>query len=487
MSLYRFLLALAGLIFSLKSFETLVFTSHGDALYYHLPFGFYVYEFGMNWTLTELCGALMTGLFDHLYIITVNIMPERWQGQLLSQFAHYFFSMGLGSIILFYHFRENKMIAALASLSLLTLSSGASYFFYAKNDGPLALAVLIAAIFICYPKNKTHPLIIGLLLGLLPLIKLSGLFATIPLSLIYAFDQRKKPPHILLAATVAFTVWSPLLWRNWYYSGTPFFPGLLSLFPGEVSEAIIETYASYVAKEITVSSFFKALQIIFMPKLIIALGLLFVTKESLHRHLRLFICALSYAGIYLLINGGVTSYRFFFPVMFLMTAFVFHLMKDHPKLKLAPKAVWIILLMIILADSKIDNTIKKVKRLPQQMSALINDPDAFIYEKSTNAQIWQPLQGETQKFRVITDGYNEVFYAPTTARLHCVECNNQAAFLWRCDQDGDLEKLQSYEYAILQEHHLHKAQSNPCYQQITQSLVLKKVPSFNTSYILYKL
>lgn len=441
----------------------------------------------MDWTLRELCGALMTGLFDHLYIVTVNIMPERWQGQLLSQFTHYFFSLGLGSLVLLYHFRDRKIIAYLSALSLLTLSSGASYFFYAKNDGPLALAVLVAALVICYPHQKSHPLVVGLLLGLLPLIKLSGLFATIPLALIYVFDQRKNPLSIITAAITAFIVWSPLLIRNWSYIGTPFFPGLLSVFPGDASEAIIATYAQYVAKELSFSSFLKILQIVFMSKIIILLGLVFITKESFLKHKRLLITVMSYTCIYLVINGGVTSYRFFFPVMFLMTAYVFHLMRDHAKLAHPPKMAWIILLIIILADSKIDNTIKKIQRLPSQMSALISDPETFIDQKSTNAQIWQPLRDLNQETRVITDGYNEVYYAPPFVRLHCVECNSQASFLWRCDRPDDLLKLQQYDYVILQEQHLSKASVNPCYQYIQEQALVKKIASFNTNYLLYKL
>ncbi|MEI8347050.1 MAG: hypothetical protein WCG27_06265 [Pseudomonadota bacterium] len=68
----------------------------------------------------------------------------------------------------------------------------------------------------------------------------------------------------------------------------------------------------------------------------------------------------------------------------------------------------------------------------------------------------------SSKFYVLTDEWNEFYFAPNNVRLHSMENNLQAAFLPTC-QDNDVDKLRVYQMAILT-----RAFNNACTNKIRE-------------------
>ena len=76
----------------------------------------------------------------------------------------------------------------MGAILILTMARSADFYLYAKNDGALAAAALIAAYFII-EKKELSPIKVGLLLGLLPAIKMNGIFISIPLGTIFILQK----------------------------------------------------------------------------------------------------------------------------------------------------------------------------------------------------------------------------------------------------------------------------------------------------------
>ena len=453
-------------VFLIRALESFVFFAHGDALYYHLPHARLIFERGFDWTYLNLCGAITTGLFDYIYLLSVGLSPNLWMGQLTSQLLHYLASIALSAGFVYYYFKEDRKFASVAGLGMLTISLGASFFYFAKNDGALASVALITAGYFSRQKSNTNPLIAGLLLGLMPAIKMNGLFATMPLALIYCWDQRNKPLNIIWAGITAFAIWSPFLWRNYHYYGNPFFPGLIDLFPGKISEPIKENYKSFMQNPLNMNAFVMLLKIFFMPKLVVLGAFLLIQKTTFKKHWRIIVTTVANFVLYAVMNGGYPDYRFLFPVMFLNVFLFFLLLRDHPIYARKRMLILWLVFVAVLVDSKIDKSVKRVRTLGDQFHALQTEPDEYIKVKSMSTRVWETMPYQDE-LKILSDGFIEVYYAPPKTTLHCTLCNNEAAFLASCNKEGQLEELKQYNYAILMKSKMGANSNNPCYQEIT--------------------
>lgn len=478
-----FLAVLTLLVAILKHFESLTFFSHSDPLFYHLPLARYWLLWGLDETYRNLCNGLVTGYFDHLYLLTVGLSPTLWMGQLSSQFLHTLCSLGLGAAITYYYFRDRPILAHSSAIAILTIAGGATYFLYAKNDGVLASVGLLSAIVIFDSKHKSNPIIVGLLLGLLPAIKMNGLFLTIPMALIFTFDQRKRPMNVVLSAIIAFGVWSPILLRNYYYIGNPFFPGLLNHFPGTSSEAMIETYTGFMSSSPSLSSTWENTKIYLLPKIFLITFPFIFSKAAALKNWRYLVTSLSFFFFYLLTNGGVVSYRFLFPVAFL-NIFVYFLFLSEKKS--LPRFWPYLLILIVLIDSKVDHSVKRLTKLPAQFQELHHDPKTFLNRETPNTQFWDHLP-QTDQVKIITDTFHETYYAPENILLHCNECSPQAGFLYTCESETDIEQLKQYNYAILLTSKIRRNKDNPCYQHILEANPIHEVPYYGEVYRLYEI
>ena len=460
--------------------EAVCFFRHGDALNYHLVGPRFWLETSWLDMTNDLWGNFQSGLFETLYLITIGIFGNTLWGQLSSQLLHFLLGQGLAAFVLYYFFKKKnkEAIGALAGLSILTISRSADFFLYAKNDGALASLGLILALMLfddnfISKKGKKRNLILGTLMGLIPAIKMSGLFIVMPLSIYFVIKNYRKLSNVIITALIALIVFSPILIRNYYFIGNPFFPGLIELFPGVLTNEMKTYYLYHMSNKLSFSSFIAALKSLFTGKLIFVLFFPILFCRLKEKKLPLFgLFVLSIFILYLLVNGGLVVERFFFICYFLITAMIFVFLSE----KDFKNKYFYLLLVLILIDSKVDKSIKRVTNfIPSYFQ---QEPLDIVYKYSPYASIWKGVKSTGKKEIVISDLFAQQFYSPDSFRIHQFRGRPDAEFLGKCE-NSDISKLQKYSYAILAEKNM-----NPCYEKIrNQGTKLNQVGDF----ILFKL
>jgi hypothetical protein len=460
--------------------EAVSFFRHGDALNYHLVGSRFWLETSWLEMTHDLWGNFQSGVFELIYLFPLMLFGNTLWGQVSSQLIHFLLGQGLAAFVLYFYFKkkDNELIGSLSGLTILTISRSSDFFLYAKNDGALAACGLILALmlfddsFLSHKKHKRN-LLIGVLMGLVPAIKMSGLFIVGPLSIYFVYLKRKELKEVFFVASIALIVFSPILLRNAYFVGNPFFPGLINIFPGVLTEEMKSYYLYHMSSALTLSSLISALVSFFTGKIIFILMIpLFLYQIIKKRNLFFSALSLLIFALYLIVNGGLVVERFFFICYFLITVsiFIFIHKNDFYK-KFLP-----LLLLIILIDSKADKSLKKVITfIPQYIS---RSPMDIVNEYSPYSRIWRGLESSREKRIVLSDLFAQQFYAPDGIRIHQFRGRPDTEFLGQCKID-DLSKLSRYTYAILAENN-----NNPCYQKIrNEGVTLNKVDNF----VLYKI
>ena len=243
-----------------KFADGLTIQTHGDPQYYHLAGAKIFLTHGLKVLAHDLQGYAQAGLFDALYVIPLLFTKNLLAVQLIAQEMHLAFSLFLGAF-LFRRWIPNRTLGILGAISLMTISRDFAFFIYAKNDGVVALTTLIAAYWIY--KRKPAALI-GLGLGLIPSIKMSGLICSFSLALIYCFQNRKNFKAILVAGGVSILTLLPMMVKNFYFTANPVFPVLLKLIPGTVSVYTQSLYLHYFSEAPTISSIVQNFQDLFL-------------------------------------------------------------------------------------------------------------------------------------------------------------------------------------------------------------------------------
>lgn len=360
-------------IFVIKALESLTLFSHGDALSYHLVWPKLVLNNGIKHTLENFYSIWLSGYFDFIYFIPNTIFGHGEKAQQAGQFLHFFFSIGLGSLILV------KAVARpynwLAGVALLTISYSADFFLYAKNDGFIALMSLIA--FIMISKKSTNlNYKLGLIFGIAIGTKLTALFFTLPLGIYYLINCLKKKSYdfVWVVFVTLLTIF-PIMYLKFLYLETPFYPGLLSLFPGNIPKSVISLYAPMLSSPLTFASLISNIKILFVFKAASVVTLFYVYYKSKDRSLineGLIVCLTSFS-LYLFFNGGIVVGRFYFSCFFIITYIAFN--------NLQIKSKYLILFMLlILIDSKIDKSVKRAfKNITKNQSHQIHIPRSTIW------------------------------------------------------------------------------------------------------------
>ncbi len=467
------------IIFLLKICEALFPFRHGDALYYHLPFAKFFYLHGFRAAHTEVCGALQTGLFDYFYALIYPLFAQHAiLFQQVAQLAHFLFSQGIASVLTWFYLRRfHPLIALGGALSLLLFQKGPDFFLYAKNDGvPAMLALLSAIILIEHPHLKRrHVLLFTLTSGAMSLVKLSGLFTLVPLNLLLISQHYRRWPMLLMVFAGQFLMLLPLLIRNYYFVGNPFFPGFLTFLPGEATASMIKTYTPMLSAAATWKSLLALTNLFFLAKIIFPLILIALIYNFRHGHTRdnwYFYLSLASAGLYFQTNGGVVAERFIFPSFFLNNFFLFKTLANIFAEKVAlwtprhQKIALGLLLVLILLDAKIDI---KGKRLRALWSYRHLTRQEIILATTPKAHAWEIIQSTSPIAKVISDQWTEFYYAPNNIRLYPSNCSFPGYLLDRCTPE-DLALLKTdFEFAILEDHqgaHQEGQADNPCYQYI---------------------
>lgn len=477
----RSLFVIFGIIFLLKTLESFVVYGHVDAINYHIVIAKYLSNGLWTEAWTTIPGSLMSGFFEFLYVIPHYIFDYGLKAHVSSQFLHYFFSLGIGSILVFNSIKnKDKVYAALAGISLLTIAKGSSFFLYAKNDGPLALSILLLYIFFERVRvkdslSKKELITLGFLLGLAPAIKGSGILYIIPIALTFTYFHIKKPLQVLSVALIALLTWSPILFRNYYYIGNPLFPGLIEQIPGSASQAMIDYYSHHMSSKPTFISIMMNIKSLFLGKVVFLLSLVCFVKNIIDKRNdsnKVMYFLLSSFVIMMLLNGGVTAVRFLFPAYFVLVYYIFsNISKVLPKKSYVP----IILLILCLVDSKIDKSFSRIKKMTKNYINL--SEDEVIKKVIPLTAFWNHID-PSSKSLLYSDNLSQQYYAPLNMRVIQYQHNPAAYFTKSCSSDENLEEFKMFKYALIR-----ADIDNPCYSLILNS---QKLSTIN-EYSLYKL
>jgi len=454
-----FLKGLFIFVFAVRFFQSLCMLKHGDSLYYHLVGGRYWVETSLLEMTESFHPFFLAGLFDYLYVIPNFIFGPTLLTQLAGQNMHFLFSMGLGALILFKYFKGSKW-AYIAPLLVLTISRSQDFFLYAKNDGVVASLGLLAALLIIEKdflpnlKNLSRVFCIGILLGLLPAVKMYGLFASAALGLLFIYHNKKAYKEILLVAVLALLAWSPILIRNYIYLETPIFPGLLNKFPGNLTPGMI----AYLTNSLNASTGFMEVlahfKAAFMGKvLFLSAPILFILNLKFKKSGNSFFAlVLLYMFFYAGLNGGWIFDRYYFVCYFWLSFFIIKSLAGY-ELK-----AWAVPLLIalILADGRVDYGITKTIKT-FKLYAKAKDEREIVRKISKFTEFWDHVKPNSY---IISDRASEIFYAPSGVRMHNYTESREAEFLYHCSED-DVHELSPYTYAIIE-----RSLENPCYDLI---------------------
>lgn len=453
------------IILALKLLECLYPFSHGDALNYHLVIAKLVMAYDWNYVFQYFFPVYLAGYFELIYFIPVFLFKNTLWAQLAGQLIHFLFSAGL-AVFLSFKYIKDKRSAILTSLMFLTIAMGGDFLLYAKNDG--VVASLCLWIFFIIHKNreqKEYPLIgLGLLFGIVPAIKLSGVFVLIPLFVYLALNSKSLMRSALTIIGVSLFVYSPvLLIKHIYLGGAYFYPSLLNLFPGNLPSETITSFNEFTNAPLRMETFVKNTLVVMKAKWILLLlpPLLFIRRREL-RVLNTFygLTILSYV-LYLIVNGGVFSERFLFPIVFIEFAI---LGLAFEKLKIKPTQVWPILILIFI-DSKVDKSIKRVSFVGEYFK---KERVVIREEKIPQSKIWNfvTLDDKAPHY-IFSDKFAQIFYGPDNVILDHYPTTPTASLYTNCQSIEDVEK---YRYFILSDDYNH----NPtCAKAITNETNLK--------------
>ena len=469
---FSFVWVLFWLIFLMKTFECLLPNPHGDPLYYHLVAPKIWAESSLSEMYLDLSHYVQAGYFDLIYFIPFFISESLLKNQIACQFIHFFFSIGLASFFCF-HWINHRLWGPLAAISMLTISKDSAFFHYAKNDGALALFSMVTA-WLVYrakylekEKGKTSLILTGLLLGIIPGIKMSGLLVVLPLAVYFVWQNRKRVSNILITGSIALLVFAPALAKNYIYTGNILFPVLLSKFPGFLTQPMLEHYSHYYGNPINLETFMIQFQDFLTGKYLFLIHpiLMWINYKSGRKYLNFFAwLSITIFVLYIVLNGSLPHPRYFFSCYFLLILFIFlslKAMSEDPNSGriLRSKISLVLLFIIILSDAKLDLVSLNIKNAVSGHYSLTEKE--MIRREIPMTALWEKIEpNDTENVEyIISDWYSSSYYLPRGVRLHSAIQSFGAEFLPNCNTQDDLSRLKSYRYSLL-----YFEKSNLCYK-----------------------
>ena len=469
-----FLWGLFWLVFLMKALECLLPTPHGDALYYHLVAPKIWSVSSWSEMFQDLSHYVQAGYFDLIYFIPFTLSDSLMKNQIAGQFLHFFFSIGLASLLCL-RWVNHKIWGPLAAISMLTIARDSGFFHYAKNDGALALASLVAAWLIYRAKylgkdqGKFSLVVIGIMLGLVPGIKMNGLLVVLPLSLYFVWQNRYKVSNIVITGGIALLVFLPVLIKNYIYTGNVFFPALVSRFPGFLTQPMLDHYSYYYGNSMSLETFGIQIRDFLTGKLLFIIHpiLMWLNYKSGRSSLNFFAwLSITAFGLYIVFNGSLPHPRYFFPSYFLLVLFIFLSLKarsEDPKTSrfFTAKTTLILLVLIILSDTKLDLLGRNIRDAVTGHYSLTEQE--MVRREIPLTALWEKIEANDTEVvdYVISDSHSSSYYLPRGVRLHTAKQSHGAEFLLDCHSQEDLSRLKFYRYSLLSSEN-----SNLCYQFI---------------------
>jgi hypothetical protein len=335
----------------------------------------------------------------------------------------------------------------------------------------MAALAFVATLIVLDPKfkeKKYYHIILGLLFGLIPLVKINGAMITFVLNIIYLWQNLRTKTYrrIIINWSIQIILLTLLFVRNWYYYGAPFFPVFLNIFPGQLTPSMINNFTHFMASKTTWATFVQNITIFFTAKLVLLSAPIFFLLNMKNKEWEknfVFIVSLLIFSLLMLKSGGMVYERWFFTCYFLNLYFIFFSWKQIGK----STVISFIILIALIIDSRLDQSLKRIKNL----SSKYQNIESF----SEKNRMWRHIP---KNALILSDRWNEFFHAPSGVRIHSSECTFQAGFLDQCSTK-DVEKVLVYDYAILA-----KPNINPCYALIkSRSNVIEKIDGYE----LYKI
>ena len=469
-----FLWGLFWLVFLMKALECLLPTPHGDALYYHLVAPKIWSVSSWSEMFQDLSHYVQAGYFDLIYFIPFTLSDSLMKNQIAGQFLHFFFSIGRASLLCL-RWVNHRIWGPLASISMLTIARDSGFFHYAKNDGALALASLVAAWLIYRAKylgkdqGKFSLVVIGIMLGLVPGIKMNGLLVVLPLSLYFVWQNRYKVSNIVITGGIALLVFLPVLIKNYIYTGNVFFPALVSRFPGFLTQPMLDHYSYYYGNSMSLETFGIQIRDFLTGKLLFIIHpiLMWLNYKSGRSSLNFFAwLSITAFGLYIVFNGSLPHPRYFFPSYFLLVLFIFLSLKarsEDPKTSrfFTAKTTLILLVLIILSDTKLDLLGRNIRDAVTGHYSLTEQE--MVRREIPLTALWEKIEANDTEVvdYVISDSHSSSYYLPRGVRLHTAKQSHGAEFLLDCHSQEDLSRLKFYRYSLLSSEN-----SNLCYQFI---------------------
>ncbi len=469
-----FLWGLFWLVFLMKALECLLPTPHGDALYYHLVAPKIWSVSSWSEMFQDLSHYVQAGYFDLIYFIPFSLSDSLMKNQIAGQFLHFFFSIGLASLLCL-RWVNHRIWGPLAAISMLTIARDSGFFHYAKNDGALALASLVAAWLIYRAKylgkdqGKFSLVMTGIMLGLVPGIKMNGLLVVIPLSLYFVWQNRYKVSNIVITGGIALLVFLPVLVKNYIYTGNVFFPALVSRFPGFLTQPMLDHYSYYYGNSMTLETFGFQIRDFLTGKLLFVIHpiLMWLNYKSGRSSLNIFAwLSITAFGLYIVFNGSLLHPRYFFPSYFLLVLFIFLSLKarsEDPETSrfFTAKTSLVLLILIILSDTKLDLVGHNIRDAVTGHYSLTEQE--MVRREIPLTALWDKIEANDTEVvdYVISDSHSSSYYLPRGVRLHTAKQSHGAEFLLDCHTQEDLSRLKSYRYSLLSSEN-----SNLCYQFI---------------------
>mgnify|MGYP000023535215 FL=1 len=471
---HRFLRGLFWLVFMMKALECLLPTPHGDALYYHLVAPKIWASSSWSEMSLDLSHYVQAGYFDLIYFIPFSFSDSLMKNQIAGQFLHFFFSIGLASLLCL-RWVNHRVWGPLAAISMLTIARDSGFFHYAKNDGALALVSLVAAGLIYRAKylgkdqEKFSLVVIGLMLGLVPSIKMSGLLVVLPLSLYFVWQNRYKVSNIVITGSIALLVFLPALAKNYIYTGNIFFPALVSRFPGFLTQPMLDHYSFFYGNPMTLDTFGIQIRDFLTGKFLFIIHpiLMWLNYKSGRSSLNFFAwLSLAAFGLYLVFNGSLPHPRYFFSSYFLLVLFIFlslKAMSEDPKTSsfFTTKTGLVLLILIVMSDAKLDLVGRNIRDAVTGHYSLTEQE--MVRREIPLTALWDKIEANDSEVvdYVISDSYSSSYYLPRGVRLHTAKQSYGAEFLLDCHIQDDLSRLKFYRYSLLSSEN-----SNLCYQFI---------------------
>jgi hypothetical protein len=422
----------------------------------------------------DLSHYVQAGYFDLIYFIPFTLSDSLMKNQIAGQFLHFFFSIGLASLLCL-RWVNHRIWGPLASISMLTIARDSGFFHYAKNDGALALASLVAAWLIYRAKylgkdqGKFSLVVIGIMLGLVPGIKMNGLLVVLPLSLYFVWQNRYKVSNIVITGGIALLVFLPVLIKNYIYTGNVFFPALVSRFPGFLTQPMLDHYSYYYGNSMSLETFGIQIRDFLTGKLLFIIHpiLMWLNYKSGRSSLNFFAwLSITAFGLYIVFNGSLPHPRYFFPSYFLLVLFIFLSLKarsEDPKTSrfFTAKTTLILLVLIILSDTKLDLLGRNIRDAVTGHYSLTEQE--MVRREIPLTALWEKIEANDTEVvdYVISDSHSSSYYLPRGVRLHTAKQSHGAEFLLDCHSQEDLSRLKFYRYSLLSSEN-----SNLCYQFI---------------------